>query len=59
MDLVPKSKAKLFNSNPKLFESNKGELLNPHIKEVGTPKFGDLDVVYDYVGKRWIIGVKK
>lgn len=59
MDLVPKNKAKFFNANPKLFEGNKTELLNPHIKEIGAPKLGDLDVVYDYVNKRWIIGVKK
>lgn len=52
MDLVPKKSAKLFNT------SNE-KLLNPHIKEISEPRFGDLDVIYDYVNKRWIIGVRK
>jgi len=59
MDLIPKNKAKLFNANPKLFEGDKRALLNPHIKEISEPKFGDLEVVYDYVNRKWIIGVKK
>jgi hypothetical protein len=52
MDLLPKQKAKLFSTPTK-------ELLNPHIKEIAEPKFGELDVVYDYVNKKWIVGVKK
>jgi hypothetical protein len=52
MDLIPKQKAKLFNTP-------KDKLLNPHIGKIAEPKFGDLDVVYDYVNKKWIIGVRK
>jgi len=52
MDLVVKNKAKLF-------ETDKGKLLNPHIGKIAEPKFGDLDVLYDYVNKRWIVGLRK
>jgi hypothetical protein len=52
MDLVPKQKARLF-------ETPREQLLNPKISLIKEPKFGDLDVIYDYVNKRWIVGVKK
>jgi hypothetical protein len=52
MDLVPKKKARLF-------ESSRKELLNPLVGELKEPRFGDIEVLYDYVNKRWIVGVKK
>ena len=52
MDLVPKRKAKLF-------ETPREELLNPKVGKVSDPKFGELEVIYDYVNKRWLLGMKK